>query len=166
MSRRAASRWATRARSSPSSRSSEQRVFARDAVARGLSVRETEQMVTRAISAPGAPDAKKAASRREPDVHTRAAQDKLRLTFGTRVDIVRKGKGGEIGIAFKNEEELSAFMSSWWGNSSKKPEVQKSEEMPVELRCGVTVFAPLKCIHWLLSTDYCATDEEHRWRSD
>jgi len=39
-------------------------------------------------------------------VHTRAAQDKLRLTFGTKVDIARKGKGGEIRIAFKNEEEL------------------------------------------------------------
>jgi ParB family chromosome partitioning protein len=84
----------------------QQRVFARDAVARAWSVRETEQMVTRALSAPGTPDARKAASRREPDANTRAAQDKLRLTLGTRVDIARKGRGGEIRIAFKNEEEL------------------------------------------------------------
>jgi hypothetical protein len=40
------------------------------------------------------------------DVHTRAAQDKLRLTLGTKADIIRKGKGGEIRIAFKNENEL------------------------------------------------------------
>jgi len=85
----------------------EQRNFARDAVARGWSVRETEQLVTRALTHPGAPGAqKKQAAPRAQDVHTRAAQDKLRLTFGTKVDIARKGKGGEIRIAFKNEEEL------------------------------------------------------------
>jgi ParB family transcriptional regulator, chromosome partitioning protein len=84
----------------------DQRNFARDAVAHGWSVRETEQMVTRAIAHPEAPGAKKKAAPREPDIHTRAAQDKLRLTLGTRVDIARKGKGGEIRIAFKSEEEL------------------------------------------------------------
>ena len=40
------------------------------------------------------------------DVHTRDAQDRLRLKFGTKVDIVRRGKGGEIRIGFKSEEEL------------------------------------------------------------
>jgi ParB family chromosome partitioning protein len=85
----------------------EQRNFARDAVARGWSVRETEQLVTRALTRAGAPGAKKKGSApAEPDVHTRAAQDRLRLAFGTKVDIARKGKGGEIRIAFKNEEEL------------------------------------------------------------
>jgi len=85
----------------------EQRNFARDAVARGWSVRETEQLVTRALTHAAAPGAKtKGSGPRELDVHTRAAQDKLRLTFGTKVDIARKGKGGEIRIAFKSEEEL------------------------------------------------------------
>ena len=85
----------------------EQRNFARDAVARGWSVRETEQLVTRALTHAGAPGAKtKGRAPRELDVHTRAAQDKLRLTYGTKVDIARTGKGGEIRIAFKNEEEL------------------------------------------------------------
>jgi len=85
----------------------EQRNFARDVVARGWSVRETEQLITRALTHPGAAGAKKKpAAPHELDVHTRAAQDKLRLTFGTKVDIARKGKGGEIRIAFKNEEEL------------------------------------------------------------
>ena len=86
---------------------SEQRNFARDAVARGWSVRETEQLVTRALTHAGSPGAKaKGRAPRELDVHTRAARDKLRLTFGTKVDIARTGKGGEIRIAFKNEEEL------------------------------------------------------------
>jgi ParB family transcriptional regulator, chromosome partitioning protein len=84
----------------------DQRNLARDAVARGWSVRETEQMVTRALTRAGGPAARKTAPPRDLDVHTRAAQDKLRLTFGTRVDIARRGKGGEIRIAFKNEEEL------------------------------------------------------------
>jgi ParB family chromosome partitioning protein len=84
----------------------EQRNLARDAVARNWSVRETEQMVTRAITRAGAPGARKKAAARELDVHTRAAQDKLRLTFGTKVDIARRGKGGEIRIAFKDEDEL------------------------------------------------------------
>jgi ParB family chromosome partitioning protein len=84
----------------------EQRNFARDVVARNWSVRETEQMVTRALTHAGTTGAKKKAAPREQDVHTRAAQDKLRMTFGTKVDIARRGKGGEIRIAFKNEEEL------------------------------------------------------------
>jgi ParB family chromosome partitioning protein len=84
----------------------EQRNFARDAVARGWSVRETEQMVTRALTHAGAPGARKKAAPREADVHTRAAQDKLRLTLGTKVEIARKGKGGEIRIAFRDEDEL------------------------------------------------------------
>ena len=40
------------------------------------------------------------------DVHTRAAEDRLRLTFGTRVRIVRKGPRGRIEIDFGSEEEL------------------------------------------------------------
>ena len=40
------------------------------------------------------------------DVHTRAAEEKLRLALGTRVRIVRKGKAGRIEIDFASEEEL------------------------------------------------------------
>ena len=89
---------------------SAQRNLARDIVARTLSVRETEQQVVRILSAkvphdtPGSTPATQGA--KPLDVHTRAAQDKLRLTLGTKVDIVRRAKGGEIRVAFKNEEEL------------------------------------------------------------
>ena len=73
---------------------------ARDVVAKNLSVRETEALVARA----GQP----AVKREEPpkDVHTRAAEDRLRFALGTRARIVRKGRGGRIEIDFTNENEL------------------------------------------------------------
>jgi len=87
-------------------REQDQRNLARDAVAGAWSVRETEQMVTRALTHPPPAGAKNAPAARVLDVHTRAAQDKLRLTLGTKADIIRKGKGGVIRIAFKDEDEL------------------------------------------------------------
>lgn len=80
-----------------------QRQIAREVIARNLSVRETEAMVKRTGREP-AP-----AQRGGPplsDVHTRAAEEKLRMTLGTRVRINRKGKGGRIEIDFGNEDEL------------------------------------------------------------
>jgi len=73
---------------------------ARDVLARNLSVRETESIVKKPID-PATP-------REEPekDVHTRAAEDKLRFALGTRVRIVRKGKRGRIEIDFQSEDEL------------------------------------------------------------
>ena len=40
------------------------------------------------------------------DVHTRAAEEQLRLALGTAVEIKRRGKGGVVEIAFTNEDEL------------------------------------------------------------
>jgi ParB family chromosome partitioning protein len=73
---------------------------ARDVVSRGLSVRETEAIVKKAAS----PDEKK--PKKTADVHTRAAEEKLKMALGTRTRIVRKGKGGKIEIDFVNEDEL------------------------------------------------------------
>ena len=50
-----------------------------------------------------------AAKRRRPkpvDVHTRAAEERLKLLLGTRVRIVRRGQRGRIEIDFNNEDEL------------------------------------------------------------
>ncbi len=77
-----------------------QRHAAREVVARGLSVRQTEDLVRR--TATPAPAAKP----KEKDVHTRAAEEQLRLSLGTQARIVRRGKGGRIEIDFKNEDEL------------------------------------------------------------
>ena len=72
----------------------------REIVQKGLSVRDTEALVKRAVDpAPEKPDVPK-------DVHTRAAEDRLRFALGTRVRIARKGKGGRIEIDFSDENEL------------------------------------------------------------
>jgi len=70
-------------------------------VARGLSVRETEAMVRRMLEGPPPPRPKKTA-----DVHTRAAEQDMRLALGTAVRIVRKRKGGTIEVDFGSEDEL------------------------------------------------------------
>jgi ParB family transcriptional regulator, chromosome partitioning protein len=78
------------------------RRVARDVVARSLSVRQTESLVkrqTKAGSGPRRPAAKA-------DVHTRAAEDRLRVALGTRVRIVHRGQGGQIEIDFRDETEL------------------------------------------------------------
>jgi len=81
---------------------------AREVKARGLSVRETEALVKRILEGGASREAAPAANRAtaQPDVHTRAAEDRLKLHFGTRVRIKRKGKGGRIEIDFTSEEEL------------------------------------------------------------
>ncbi len=80
-----------------------QRRVGRDVIARGLSVRETEALV-RHETAPK-PDA---ADTLKPkvDPNTRAAEEQLKLALGTRVRIIRKGKGGRIEVDFANEQEL------------------------------------------------------------
>jgi ParB family chromosome partitioning protein len=78
----------------------EQRRMARDVVARGLSVRETESLVKK-IGEERAP-----AKSSTVDVHTRAAEDRLRLVLGTKVRIVRRGTRGRIEIDFGSEDEL------------------------------------------------------------
>jgi ParB family chromosome partitioning protein len=86
---------------------SDQKELARDVVARGLSVRETEALVKKAIGDKGAKaSAGQARSLNKKDVHTRAAEEQLHLALGTPVEIKRKRKGGTIAITFTNENEL------------------------------------------------------------
>jgi ParB family chromosome partitioning protein len=81
----------------------EQRQTAREVIARNLSVRETESLVKRFADA-GRLEQK--AAPKPVDVHTRAAEDRLRLALGTRVRIVRQGARGRIEIDFASEDEL------------------------------------------------------------
>jgi ParB family chromosome partitioning protein len=87
-----------------------QRQVAREVIARNLSVRETEAMVKRVGQETGSAQRSAALDsvqgRLATDVHTRAAEDKLRMALGTRVRINRKGKGGRIEIDFGSEDEL------------------------------------------------------------
>ena len=74
--------------------------WGREVVSKQLSVRETEVLVKKAL----APEAARETPQK--DVHTRAAEDRLRFALGTPVRIVRKAKGGRIEIDFTSEEEL------------------------------------------------------------
>jgi len=82
----------------------EQRRMARDVVARSLSVRETESLVKKLVESAG--PRSEAIAPKTADVHTRAAEDRLKLMLGTRVRIVRHGTRGRIEIDFVSEEEL------------------------------------------------------------
>jgi ParB family chromosome partitioning protein len=89
-----------------------QRHAAREVISRGLSVRDTEALVKKMGAAPApAAGAPKSSTRGSDsggnDVHTRAAEDKLRFALGTKVRIVRRGAGGAIEIDFASEDELN-----------------------------------------------------------
>ena len=73
-------------------------------IAGGLSVRATEALARKLTEPKQEPAATPAAA--EKDVHTRQAEDRLRMVLGTRVTINRKGKGGRVEIEFVNEDEL------------------------------------------------------------
>lgn len=79
-----------------------QRRLAREVVARSLSVREVEALVKKELE----PTRPSKAARPAKDADTRAAEDQLHLALGAPVAIVRKGKGGHVEIAFKDEDEL------------------------------------------------------------
>ena len=88
-----------------------QRRTARDVIARGLSVRETEALVKK-LAAPAPPKTTPPV-----DVHTRAAEERLKLALGTRVRIVRRGAGGAIEIDFTSEDELHRLYEQLTGRA-------------------------------------------------
>ena len=87
-----------------------QRHAAREVISRALSVRDAEALVRKLTAPPSARQAKAEAA--GPDVHTRAAEDRLRFALGTKVRIVRRGTGGSIEIDFNSEAELNRLYES------------------------------------------------------
>jgi ParB family chromosome partitioning protein len=83
-------------------RADDQLALAREAVQKGFSAREVERRVAllRASGTAGPKGKTK-------DANTRAAEERLKATLGTRVDIRRRGRGGVVEIAFANEAELN-----------------------------------------------------------
>ena len=82
-----------------------QRHAAREVISRGLSVRDTELLIKKL----GEP-ARNAAARTDEqkvDVHTKAAEDRMRFALGARVRIIRRRTGGVIQIDFGSENELN-----------------------------------------------------------
>ena len=78
----------------------------REVVSKSLSVRETEALVKKGT------EPVKLKTPIESDVHTRAAEERMRFALGTRARIVRKRTGGRIEIDFGSEEELQRIFEA------------------------------------------------------
>jgi len=91
----------------PLSDASAQKQAAREVISRGLSVRETEALAKRLLAKGPTTPAQARSAEPQKDVHTRAAEDRLRFALGTKVRILRKGKGGRIEVDFTSEAELN-----------------------------------------------------------
>src|SRR5262249_39340343 len=81
----------------------EQLRVAREVIAKGLSVRDTEALVKKLVEEGRDKEGKPA---KPVDVHRRAAEDRRKPALGTKVRIVRRGKKGRIEIDFASEAEL------------------------------------------------------------
>jgi len=83
-------------------RAEDQVALGREAARKGLSVREVERRVAylRAPRSAGG-------GRPRKDANTRAAEERLRAALGARVEIARRGKGGQIRVLFAGEAELN-----------------------------------------------------------
>ena len=80
-------------------RSEDQVALGREAARKGLSVREVERRVALRRAPRGAHPRK--------DANTRAAEERLRSALGARVEIARRGRGGQIRVLFTGEAELN-----------------------------------------------------------
>ena len=85
-----------------------QRQAAREVISRGLSVRDTEMLIKKlGTPKPGTEAGAPGQARPKSDVHTRAAEDRMRFALGAKVRIIRRGTGGVIQIDFGSEKELN-----------------------------------------------------------
>lgn len=84
-----------------------QEQLAERVVKKNLNVRQTEMLAA-------GPKAEKKAEK-EKDVFTRDAEEKLQRTLRTKVDIVRKRRGGVIHIRFGSEDELIRVVDDLMG---------------------------------------------------
>lgn len=80
----------------------DQEKLCREVIEKGLSVRLTEKRIQELME--GEP--RKAGGPKPADPHTRDAEVRLQRALGTKVEIHRKRKGGEIRIVFYSEPEL------------------------------------------------------------
>jgi ParB family chromosome partitioning protein len=81
---------------------------------KGLSVRQTEELVRRLV-APPAEEEDAAAEAASPE--SRWLEDRFRGALGTKVSLFRSKKGGRLVIHFFSEEELQALYDRIVGES-------------------------------------------------
>jgi len=72
---------------------------------RGISVRQTEELVRRLMAATST--RKQAPADQAPE--TRALEDRFRRALGTKVNLYRSRRGGRLVIHFFSEEELQTL---------------------------------------------------------
>jgi ParB family chromosome partitioning protein len=84
---------------------------AEQVVARGLSVRETEELVRRlAAASQAAPKLEDPVADDDPDsLHTRQLEAAFRTALGTKVALSRGRRGGKLTISFFSDEELETI---------------------------------------------------------
>ena len=70
-----------------------QRQASREVISRGLSVRDTEALVKKRLGRRRARGDEVERPTARKDVHTRAAEDRLRFALGTKVRILRRAPG-------------------------------------------------------------------------
>lgn len=80
----------------------DQETLAREFLRRSLSVRAAESRVAEFLA--GTPKRKAAPAENDPD--TRDAEQRLQRSLGTKVEIRRRKKGGEVRLSFYSEEQL------------------------------------------------------------
>jgi len=77
----------------------------KEVVRKGLSVRQTEELVRNLTGAKGAPRRR---SLRDPDLA--AMEERLRAALSTKVSLVKGRRGGHITIHFYSDEELESIL--------------------------------------------------------
>jgi ParB family transcriptional regulator, chromosome partitioning protein len=79
-------------------------------IAKNLSVRQTEELVRRGLEAQAYKNGERHnGAAHEVTAETRALEEDLRRSLGTKVELVRSHKGGKIVIEFYSDEELDAI---------------------------------------------------------
>ena len=92
----------------------DQETLAREFIRRGLSVRAAEARVQEFLA--GGP--KKRAPGPDNDPDTRDAEQRLQRALGTKVEIRRRKKGGEVRLAFYSEEQLIGLFERLVGGAA------------------------------------------------
>jgi ParB family chromosome partitioning protein len=87
----------------------------REVVARGLTVRQTEELVRRLRDAAPSGSARAETAARGADPHLAHLEDRLQRALGTQVKLERSRKGGRIVIRFYGDEDLGALLDRLLG---------------------------------------------------
>lgn len=91
-----------------------QRQLVEAVTARGLSVRQTEELVRRLRDRP----ASKTRTKRDSDAEMERLEEDLRRALGTKVLLARSRKGGRIVIEYYSDEEFSRLFDRLTGGNS------------------------------------------------